>query len=50
MSPGRSGIRYDDRSKAFFLEKPVIDSVTSPTLGKEVSPAVRIAAAQLLAS
>lgn len=47
---GRSGIRYDDRSKAFFLEKPVIDSVTSPTLGKEVSPAVRIAAAQLLAS
>ena len=47
---GRSGIRYDDRSKAFFLEKPVIDSVSSPTLGKEVSPAVRLAAAQLLAS
>ena len=47
---GRSGIRYDDRSKAFFLEKPVIDSVTSPTLGKEVSPPVRLASAQLLAS
>lgn len=47
---GRAGIRYDDRSKAFYLENPVADSVTSPTLGKEAAPAARLAITQLMAS
>ncbi len=47
---GRAGIRYDDRSKAFYLENPVIDSVTTPALRQEANPAIREAASQLIAS
>lgn len=47
---GRAGIRYDDQSKAFYLEKPVVDSVTTPALRQEANPAVREAASQLIAS
>lgn len=47
---GRAGIRYDDQSKAFYLENPVVDSVTTPALRKEANPAVREAASQLIAS
>lgn len=45
---GRTGIRYDDRAKAFFLDKPVIDSVASPTLSKEATPLLRQAVSQLM--
>jgi len=47
---GRAGLRYDDQQKAFFLERPVIDSVTLPSRRKEASPVLRQAASQLLAS
>lgn len=45
---GRSGVRYDDQMKAFFLDKPVIESVGSPTLAKEASLLLRQAASQLM--
>jgi len=47
---GRAGVRYDDQQKAFFLENPVVDSVTIPSRRKEANPLVRQAASQLLAS
>jgi hypothetical protein len=47
---GRAGIRYDDQSKAFYLENPVVDSVSTPALRKEANPAVREAASQLIAA
>ncbi len=47
---GRAGIRYDDQSKAFYLENPVVDSVSAPALRKEANPAIREAATQLIAS
>ena len=45
---GRTGIRYDDRQKAFFLDKPTIDSVSSPTLATEATPLLRQAVSQLM--
>lgn len=45
---GRSGVRYDDQMKAFFLDKPVIESVDSPTLAKEASLLLRQAVSQLM--
>ena len=36
-----AGIRYDDQSKSFFLENPVVQSVVSRDLPKEAEPAVR---------
>lgn len=45
---GRAGVRYDDRSKAFYLERPIVDSVSSPTLAKEATPIVRQAVSQLI--
>lgn len=47
---GRAGVRYDDKSKAFYLENPVADSVHAPTLRKEATPAVRLAISQLMTS
>ncbi|QKS30540.1 DUF1439 domain-containing protein [Accumulibacter sp.] len=47
---GRAGVRYDDQQKAFFLEHPVVDSVTIPARRKEANPVVRQAASQLLSS
>lgn len=47
---GRAGIRYDDRNKAFYLEKPVADAVSSPTLRSEATPAARLAMTQLMTS
>lgn len=47
---GRAGIRYDDQRKAFYLENPSIDSIASPTLKKEATPAARLAVAHALAS
>jgi len=46
---GSAGIRYDDHAKAFFLEKPVADSVRSPALRKEAEPDARRAVTALLA-
>lgn len=45
---GSAGIRYDDHAKAFFLEKPVADSVRSPALRKEAEPEARRAVTALL--
>ena len=47
---GRAGIRYDDQSKSFYLENPVVDSVSAPALRKEANPAIREATSQLIAS
>ena len=47
---GRTGIRYDEQEKSFYLDKPVIDSVSSPTLAREAAPAVRQAVSRLLDS
>ncbi|MBI2308020.1 MAG: DUF1439 domain-containing protein [Rhodocyclales bacterium] len=47
---GRAGLRYDDRNKAFYLEQPVTDSVSAPTLRKEATPALRQAVTQLMVS
>ena len=47
---GSAGIRYDDNAKAFFLEKPVADSVRSPALRKEAEPDARRAVTALLAN
>lgn len=45
---GRSSVRYDDQKKAFFLDRPVIESVGSPTLAKEATPLLRQAVSQLM--
>lgn len=45
---GRAGIRYDDRSKAFFLENPVADSVESYALPKDMEATARQAVSQLM--
>lgn len=46
---GSAGIRYDDHAKAFFLDKPVADSVRSPALRREAEPDARRAVTALLA-
>lgn len=43
-----AGIRYDDKSKSFFLENPQVTSVSSPQLKKNAEPFVREAATQLI--
>lgn len=45
---GFAGIRYDDRSKAFFLENPVTTSVNSPMLQKSTEPFVKQGINQLM--
>lgn len=47
---GSAGIRYDDHAKAFFLDKPVVDSVRSPGLRKEAEPEARRAVMALLSA
>lgn len=47
---GRAGIRYDDKSKAFFLENAITDSVESYALPKEMEPTARQAVTQLMAN
>jgi len=46
----RAGLRYDDRSKAFFLTSPVVEAVQSPTLSRESEALARQAVTQLIAS
>jgi hypothetical protein len=43
-----TGIRYDDERKAFFLENPVITSLTAPGLNKDQLALAREAVASLL--
>lgn len=45
---GNAGIRYDDQSKAFYLDNPTADSVESIALPREYEPNVRRAITQLL--
>lgn len=45
---GHAGVRYDDGTKAFFLESPVVDSIESAALSREVQPAARQAIGQLI--
>jgi hypothetical protein len=45
---GTSGLRYDDNSKAFFLENPVAQSVQSQAIGRESEPIARQAVTQLM--
>ncbi|MGA9394263.1 MAG: DUF1439 domain-containing protein [Azonexus sp.] len=47
---GMAGIRYDDKAKAFYLEKPVATSVRSPALSSDEANALRGAATQLIAA
>lgn len=47
---GKAGLRYDDRSKAFFLTQPVIETVQSAALSREAEPLARQAVTELVAS
>ena len=47
---GHAGLRYDGQNKAFFLDNPVIETVQSAGLPKELQPQVRKAANQLVAA
>lgn len=47
---GSSGIRYDNESKAFFLENPVADSVRSAALPADMEPLIRQAVTQLMSN
>lgn len=46
---GTAGVRYDDKAKAFYLEKPVAESVHSPALSRDGANAARSAVTQLMA-
>ena len=43
-----AGIRYDDAAKAFFLEQPSAESVSSPQLSRDAEPLARQGVAALL--
>lgn len=45
---GTSGVRYDDRSKAFFLDQPVAQSIQSAALPREAEPIARQAISQMM--
>ena len=47
---GTSGLRYDDNAKAFFLDKPVANSVQSMAISREAEPMARQAITQLMTS
>jgi len=47
---GTSGLRYDDNAKAFFLDKPVANSVQSMAITREAEPMARQAITQLMTS
>lgn len=47
---GTAGVRYDDRAKAFFLDKPVATSVHSAALSPEAAPFAQQAVSQLMAT
>lgn len=45
-----SGIRYDEVEKAFYLDHPLAESVSSPQLGRDMAPMARQAVDSLLSS
>lgn len=45
---GTSGLRYDDNTKAFYLENPVANSVQSVGIPREAEPMARQAITQLM--
>lgn len=45
---GTAGIRYDDKAKAFFLDKPVATAVHSAALSPEAAPFAQQAVSQLM--
>ncbi len=45
---GTAGIRYDEAGKAFYLENPVAESVSAPTLSRDAEPVARQAITQLM--
>lgn len=45
---GTSGLRYDDNTKAFFLDKPVANAVQSMAIPREAEPIARQAITQLM--
>jgi hypothetical protein len=47
---GTSGLRYDDNAKAFFLDKPIANSVQSMAISRETEPMARQAITQLMTS
>lgn len=47
---GSAGIRYDDQTKAFFLENPVTHSITSQGIPKEAEPGARQTANTLISA
>ena len=47
---GTSGVRYDDRAKAFFLENPVAHSVQSVGLPRDAEPMARQAITQMMSA
>ena len=47
---GSAGIRYDDRSKAFFLENPVAHSVNSQAIPKEAEASAKQATNNLISA
>lgn len=46
---GTAGVRYDDKAKAFYLEKPVAESLQSPVLSRDAAKAARSAVTQMMA-
>ncbi|MBF1163756.1 MAG: DUF1439 domain-containing protein [Dechloromonas agitata] len=47
---GTSGLRYDDGTKAFFLDRPVVQSIQSAALSRDYEPIARQAITQMMAS
>ena len=47
---GSAGIRYDDQTKAFFLENPVTHSIPSQGIPKEAEPGARQTANTLISA
>lgn len=45
---GHAGIRYDDQTKAFYLDNPTADAVESIALPREYEPSIRRAITQVL--
>lgn len=47
---GTAGLRYDDPSKAFYLENPVAHSIESQAIPREAAPEVKQAVNKLIAA
>ena len=47
---GTSGLRYDDNAKAFYLDKPVANSVQSMVIPREAEPIARQAITQMMSA